>query len=79
MVSKIAALPYIAGEDDVLVDKAEMYGIRTNQPVFMDYQRDQKDSLFKPQKRLDEILEENKEIKTDLIVARKKAGKSNCS
>lgn len=54
-------------------------GIRTNKTVFMDYQREQKDVIFKPQKRLDEILEENKEIKTDLIVARKMAEKSNCS
>lgn len=54
-------------------------GIRTNKTVFMDYQRDQANVIFKPQKRLDEILEENKEIKTDLIVARKMAEKSNCS
>ena len=54
-------------------------GIRTNKTVFMDYQRDQENAIFKPQKRLDEILEENKEIKTDLIVARKMAEKSNCS
>lgn len=54
-------------------------GIRTNKTVFMDYQRDQANAVFKPQKRLDEILEENKEIKTDLIVARKMAEKSNCS
>lgn len=54
-------------------------GIRTNKTVFMDYQRDQTNTIFKPQKRLDEILEENKEIKTDLIVARKMAEKSNCS
>ena len=53
--------------------------IRTNKTVFMDYQRDQANAIFKPQKRLDEILEENKEIKTDLIVARKMAEKSNCS
>lgn len=46
-------------------------GIRTNKTIFMDYQRDQTDVIFKPQKRLDEILEANKEIKTDLIVARK--------
>lgn len=45
----------------------------------MDYQRDQTNTIFKPQKRLDEILEENKDIKTDLIVARKMAEKSNCS
>lgn len=54
-------------------------GIRTNKTVFMDYQRDQTNTIFKPQKRLDEILEENKDIKTDLIVARKMAEKSNCS
>lgn len=54
-------------------------GIRTNKTVFMDYQRDQTNVIFKPQKRLDEVLEENKEIKTDLIVARKMAEKSNCS
>ena len=51
-------------------------GIRTNKTTFMDYQRDQTDVIFKPQKRLDEILEANKEIKTDLIVARKMAEKS---
>lgn len=54
-------------------------GLRTNKTVFMDYQRDQTNTIFKPQKRLDEILEENKDIKTDLIVARKMAEKSNCS
>ena len=54
-------------------------GIRTNKTTFMDYQRDQTDVIFKPQKRLAEILEANKEIKTDLIVARKMAEKSNCS
>ena len=54
-------------------------GIRTNKTIFMDYQRDQTDVIFKPQKRLDEILKANKEIKTDLIVARKMAEKSNCS
>lgn len=54
-------------------------GIRTNKTTFMDYQRNQMDAIFKPQKRLDEILEANKEIKTDLIVARKMAEKSNCS
>lgn len=54
-------------------------GIRTNKTTFMDYQRNQTDAIFKPQKRLDEILEANKEIKTDLIVARKMAEKSNCS
>ena len=54
-------------------------GIRTNKTVFMDYQRDQTNTIFKPQKGLDEILEENKDINTHLIVARKMAEKSNCS
>lgn len=54
-------------------------GIRTNKTVFMDYQREERDLIFKPQKRLDEIIESNKELKTDLIVARKMAEKSNCS
>lgn len=52
---------------------------RTNKTVFMDYQRDLKESIFKPKTKLDEISEENKETKTDLIVARKMAEKSNCS
>lgn len=54
-------------------------GNRTNKTVFMDYQRKEKNLIFKPQKRLDELIETNKEIKTDLIVARKMAEKSNCS
>ncbi|HIT89674.1 MAG TPA: ATP-binding protein [Candidatus Merdenecus merdavium] len=54
-------------------------GSRTNKTAFMDYQRKLKDSIFKPKNRLDEVVEANKEIKTDLIVARKIAEKSNCS
>ena len=54
-------------------------GNRTNKTVFMDYQRSAAGGIFKPQKRLDEISEVNKEAKTDLIVARKMAEKSNCS
>ena len=53
--------------------------IRTNKTVFMDYQRDEKDTIFTPKKRLDEVIEANKDNKTDLIVARKMAEKSNCS
>ena len=45
-------------------------GIRTNKTVFMDYQRGQTNTIFKPQKRLDEILEEDKEIITDLLHVR---------
>ncbi len=54
-------------------------GGRTNRTIFMDYQRSANGIIFKPQKRLDEILEVNKEARTDLIVARKMAEKSNCS
>lgn len=35
--------------------------------------------IFKPQKRLDEVVGKNQETKMDLIVARKIAEKSNCS
>ncbi len=53
--------------------------VRSNKTVFMDYQRSDKDAVFAPKKRLDEVIEANKENKTDLIVARKMAEKSNCS
>lgn len=52
---------------------------RSNKTVFMDYQRSDKESIFAPKKRLDEVLEDNAENRTDLIVARKMAEKSNCS
>ena len=54
-------------------------GKRSNKNIFMDYQKSEGDSIFKPQKRLDELIGKDKEIKTDLIVARKMAEKSNCS
>lgn len=54
-------------------------GKRSNKNIFMDYQKSEGDSIFKPQKRLDELMGKDKEIKTDLIVARKMAEKSNCS
>ena len=52
---------------------------RSNKTVFMDYQRSNTETVFTPQKRLDEIVEADKENKTNLIVARKMAEKSNCS
>ena len=52
---------------------------RKNKNIFMDYQRAETDTIFKPQKRLDELVGKDKEIKMDLIVARKMAEKSNCS
>lgn len=54
-------------------------GKRTNKSIFMDYQQADTDSIFKPRKRLDELTGKDKEIKMDLIVARKMAEKSNCS
>ena len=50
-----------------------------NKNVFMDYQRNQTDVIFKPLKRLEELMGKDKDIKMDLIVARKMAEKSNCS
>lgn len=54
-------------------------GKRTNKNIFMDYVRSESERIFKPQKRLDELIGKNKERRTDLIVARKMAEKSNCS
>lgn len=53
--------------------------VRKNKNIFMDYQRNESDSVFKPAKRLDELIGKDKERRTDLIVARKMAEKSNCS
>lgn len=52
---------------------------RKNKIVFMDYQRTEKEVVFTPKKRFNEVVECDKENKTDLIVARKIAEKSNCS
>ncbi|MCM1173650.1 MAG: ATP-binding protein [Blautia sp.] len=52
---------------------------RSNKTVFMDYQRSEREIVFAPRKRLDEVVEADAENKTDLIVARKIAEKSNCS
>ena len=46
-------------------------GSRTNKNVFMDYRRNETETIFKPQKRLEELIGKNKDIKTDLIVAKK--------
>ena len=54
-------------------------GTRTNKNIFMDYKSSETDSIFKPQKRLDELIGKDKELKTDLIVAKKLAEKSHCS
>lgn len=52
---------------------------RRNKTTFMDYNRENREVVFAPKKKLEEVIEKNKEIKTDLIVARKLAEKSNCS
>lgn len=52
---------------------------RSNKTVFMDYQRLESGSVFLPAKRFAEVAEADKENRTDLIVARKIAEKSNCS
>ncbi|MDY2922322.1 MAG: AAA family ATPase [Eubacterium sp.] len=52
---------------------------RTNKNIFMDYERCEPESIFKPKKRLAELIGKNKDRRTDLIVARKMAEKSNCS
>ena len=52
---------------------------RSNKTVFMDYRRSDREYAFVPKKRLDEVIGANVENKTDLIVARKMAEKSNCS
>lgn len=52
---------------------------RSNKTVFMDYRREDRETIFLPKKRVEEVVEKNRELKTDLIVARKLAEKSNCS
>ncbi len=52
---------------------------RSNKTVFMDYHRSNREAVFAPKKRWDEVVEANAENKTDLIVAKKIAEKSNCS
>lgn len=54
-------------------------GSRTNKNIFMDYSKSDTGIIFKPQKRLDELTGKNKEMKMNLLVARKLAEKTNCS
>ena len=46
-----------------------------NKTIFMEFKRDNREDIFTPKKRLEELLDENKEDKTDLIVAKKMAEK----
>ena len=72
-------------EGEVVIDREFLNcainrdGKRTNKNIFMDYVRSETEIIFKPQTRLDELIGKNKDRKTDLIVARKMAEKSNCS
>lgn len=52
---------------------------RTNKTVFIEFDRNDSSQLFKTAIRVQELVEENKENKTDLIVAKKMAEKSHCS
>ena len=54
-------------------------GVRSNKNIFMDYRRSEPECIFKPQKRLNELLDQDKNLMMDLMVARKLAEKSNCS
>lgn len=52
---------------------------RSNKTVFIDYQRSDRENVFAPKKRLEEVIGASTENKTDLIVAKKMAEKANCS
>lgn len=54
-------------------------GVKGNKTPFMDYRREQDHVIFLPKKRQEEVLAGDKENKTNLIVAKKMAEKSNCS
>lgn len=54
-------------------------GKRSNKIIFMDYCHEDTENIFMPQKRLNELIGKNKNLKTDLLVAKKMAEKSNCS
>ncbi len=75
----------VKGENEITIEREFLNcainqdGNRTNKNIFMDYQKFETDSIFKPQKRLEELVGKDKETKMDLIVARKMAEKSNCS
>ncbi|MBE5833966.1 MAG: ATP-binding protein [Butyrivibrio sp.] len=72
-------------DKSIVIDKESMScaknenGERTNKTVFIEFDRNDSSQLFKPAIRVQELVEENKENKTDLIVAKKMAEKSRCS
>lgn len=54
-------------------------GTRTNKNTFVDYNRVEAEPIFKPVKRLEELVGKDTDRKTDLIVARKMSERNNCS
>lgn len=54
-------------------------GKRTNKTVFMEFNREDSKTVFSPKVRYDEFIALDRENKTDLLVAKKIAEKSNCS
>lgn len=52
---------------------------RSNKTVFIDYNFDEKQNVFSPAKNYNEIVSLNNELKTDLLVAKKMAEKTNTS
>ena len=50
-------------------------GKRTNKNVFMDYNKDESTTVFKPNKRFEELVGNNIETKLDMIVAKKNGRK----
>lgn len=46
-----------------------------NKTIFMEFKRDNEEDIFTPKNRLEELLNENKEDRTDLIVAKKNGRK----
>ncbi|MCD8371138.1 MAG: ATP-binding protein [Clostridiales bacterium] len=66
-------------EKVVLSSAKNENGKRKNKIPFMNYERNNADTIFAPKKRLEELVGSNKGILTDLIVAKKLAEKSNCS
>lgn len=72
-------------DKSIVIDKESMScaknknGERTNKTVFIEFDRNDSSQLFKTAIRVQELVEENKENKTDLIVAKKMAEKSHCS
>ena len=71
--------------EDVFIDREYLNcaitrgGKRSNKNIFMDFQRSDHGNIFKPQKRLEELISQSKDTLMDLMVARKMAEKSNSS